>query len=181
MLTHRARIGVAIAVAGLLAGTAAGVTAVGDRDDGGDVSGRLSGFQEDPLALSTDGSGRFRADINERQDVIRYWLSYDALEGSVQQAHIHVGGRHQSGGISAFLCTNLGNGPEGTPECPESPAVVRGTIVSAGVVGPAGQGIAAGEFDELVAAIKAETTYVNVHTSLYPGGEIRAQLDHDHH
>jgi hypothetical protein len=172
---------VAIAAAGLLAGTAAAVTAVGDRDDGGGVTGKLSGYQEDPLALSTTGSGRFRADINERQDVIRYRLSYEDLEGSVLQAHIHIGGRHQSGGISTFLCSNLGNGPEGTPECPDAPGVVRGTIVPAGVIGPVGQGIAAGEFDELVAAIKAGTTYVNVHSSLYPGGEIRAQLDHHHH
>ena len=41
--------------------------------------------------------------------------------------------------------------------------------------------VAAGRFDELVRAIRSGTTYVNVHSSLYPGGEIRAQLgDHDH-
>ena len=51
------------------------------------------------------------------------------------------------------------------------------------MIGPVGQGITAGQFDELVAAITAEATYVNVHTTLYPGGEIRSQLvnGHDRH
>jgi CHRD domain len=41
------------------------------------------------------------------------------------------------------------------------------------VIGPAGQGIAPGEFAELVAAIRAHATYVNVHTNVRTGGEIR--------
>jgi hypothetical protein len=49
------------------------------------------------------------------------------------------------------------------------------------VVGPAMQGITAGQFDELVRAIRAGVTYVNVHSSLYEGGEIRAQLGDDAH
>jgi CHRD domain len=44
------------------------------------------------------------------------------------------------------------------------------------VIGPAGQGISAGQFDELVDAIRAGATYANVHTTLYPGGEIRGQI-----
>ena len=51
------------------------------------------------------------------------------------------------------------------------------------MVGPTGQGIAPGEYAELLRAIRAGATYANVHTSKYPAGEIRAQLDgrgHDH-
>jgi hypothetical protein len=58
---------------------------------------------------------------------------------------------------------------------------VTGTLRPADVIGPAGQGITAGQFEELVRAIRAGATYVNVHSSLYPGGEIRGQLDHEHH
>ncbi len=50
-------------------------------------------------------------------------------------------------------------------------------IQAVDVLGPAGQGIAAGEFNELLRAIRAGSTYVNVHTTGYPGGEIRAQID----
>jgi hypothetical protein len=154
-----------------------------DLDSGGGNSLRvqLSGYQEDPLVFSTTGSGQFRAHINDRAQEITYRLSYSGLEGSVLQAHIHLGGRHQSGGISVFLCTNLGNGPAGTQACPAAPATITGTIRPADVIGPVPQGITAGQFDELVTAIRVGTTYVNVHSSLYPGGEIRAQLDNDHH
>jgi hypothetical protein len=79
-----------------------------------------------------------------------------------------------------FLCSNLGNGPAGTQACPAAPATITGTLRPTDVIGPTGQGIAPGQFDELVAAIRAGSTYVNVHSSLYPGGEIRAQLDHHH-
>jgi CHRD domain len=44
------------------------------------------------------------------------------------------------------------------------------------VIGPASQGIAAGEFDELVRAIRAGVTYANVHSEKFPGGEIRGQI-----
>ena len=92
------------------------------------------------------------------------------------QAHIHFGQRSVNDGISVFLCSNLGNGPTGTKVCPPAPATVTGTIVPADVIGPTGQGIEPGAFAELLAAIRAHKTYANVHSTRFPGGEIRAQL-----
>jgi hypothetical protein len=97
----------------------------------------------------------------------------------VLQAHIHFGQAAASGGISVFLCTNLGNGPVGTQACPAAPATITGTFAAADVIGPVGQGIEAGAFGELVQAMRAGVTYANVHSSKWPGGEIRAQLDND--
>lgn len=142
----------------------------------GDLRVRLSGYQEDPLAVSTAGNGQFRAEFSEHGQELVYRLSYTDLEGGVTQAHIHFGGRAQSGAVMVFLCSNLGNGPEGTQACPAAPATITGTIKPVNIIGPAGQGIAAGQFEEFVAAIKSGTAYVNVHSSAYPGGEIRAQL-----
>jgi hypothetical protein len=171
-------------VSAVVAVTTAGSTAVagyGASGDGGNaVRERLSGYQEDPLVLSTTGTGRIVLRINERAQSISYELSYSSLEGNVLQAHIHFGGRSQSGGISVFLCTNAGNGPAGTAACPAAPGTVEGTITPASIIGPAGQGIGAGQFDEFVAAIRAGVTYANVHSSLYPAGEIRAQLRAHH-
>jgi hypothetical protein len=137
----------------------------------------LSGYEEHPLALSTTGNGEFQARISNDETEIQYQLSYSDLEGSVLQAHIHFGQQYQAGGISVFLCTNLGNGPAGTQACPPAPATIRGTIRAADVIGPAAQGITAGQLAELMEAIDTGATYVNVHTTLYPGGEIRSQID----
>jgi CHRD domain-containing protein len=150
------------------------------RDEQNALRERLTGYEEDPLALSTTGTGQFRARIDEGRQEISYQLSYASLEGAVTQAHIHFGNKSQSGGISVFLCSNLVGSPAGTQACPAAPATISGTIRPADVIGPAGQGITAGQFAELVQAIRTGTTYVNVHSALYPGGEIRSQLEHHH-
>jgi hypothetical protein len=138
----------------------------------------LSGYYEVPLALSTTGHGEFRAKISDQTQEIAYELSYANLEGTVTQAHIHLGSRSQAGGIFVFLCTNLGNGPAGTQACPAAPATITGIIRPADIIGPVAQGISAGEFDEVIQAIRAGATYVNVHSTLYPAGEIRSQIGH---
>ena len=61
---------------------------------------------------------RVPATLRASQDEIAYRLSYSALTGNVTQAHIHFGQAAVNGGISAFLCSNLGNGPAGTQACP---------------------------------------------------------------
>lgn len=152
---------------------AAGVTA-NDRDDRFRVATVLKSIEEVP-AISSSAKGSFRATIDTANETIAYELSYDGIAPT--QAHIHLGQAAVNGGISVFLCTNLGNGPAGTPACPGSPATITHTVTAADIVGPAGQGLAAGEFEELVAAIKKGVTYVNVHSATFTGGEIRGQLD----
>ena len=139
-----------------------------------DVRASLTGYSEVPFALSSPGSGSFRATIDEDDQEIRYVLSYGGTPSAVTQAHIHFGSTSQAGGISTFLCTNLGNSA-GTQACPAS-GTITGVLTAANVIGPATQGIGIGEFQELVNAIEANSAYVNVHTALNGGGEIRGQL-----
>ena len=176
------RLAIGIGVVAAITLVATGATAGDDRSDGapGMVRERLTGYEEDPLVLSTTGTGEFRARIGPGAK-ITYSLRYSALEGTVTQAHIHLGGAAQSGGISVFFCSNLGNGPAGTQACPPAPATVTGTIRPADVIGPVGQGIDPGQFAELVAAIRAGATYVNVHSTKYPGGDIREQREQGKH
>ncbi len=146
-------------------------------DDGRTLRATLRGIEEPPSVSST-GRGTFRATISEDATSLSYTLSYEDLEGDVQQAHIHLGQRGANGGIAVFLCTNLGNGPAGTPECPGPRAgTVSGTVTGAQIVGPTGQGLAPGEFAELLRAIDRKVTYANVHSSKHTGGEIRGQID----
>jgi hypothetical protein len=139
----------------------------------------LQGFQEVPV-VSTTARGTFVANL--QNNAIRYELRYDALQGDVLQAHIHLGQRDVNGGVSVFLCQTATN-PDLTglaPVCPPPPARVTGTLTAANVIGPANQGIAAGEFAELLRAIRAGKAYVNVHSSTFPGGEVRGQAGHGH-
>lgn len=143
---------------------------------GGAASTRLRAFEEVP-AISSPGDGRFTVRINGSGTGLSYQLSYSRLLGTVTQAHIHMAQRGVNGGIVIFLCSNLGNGPAGTQACPASPGSVSGTITADDVVAAAAaQGIAAGELGEVLRAMRSGVTYVNVHTDLFPGGEIRGQL-----
>ncbi len=174
-MNGRIKLAAAVAVVTVMAGGAVVAVATGGKS----IREQLTGYEETPLALSTPGEGSFKVRIDDPDQEISYRLSYADLEGPVQQAHIHFGARAQSGGISVFLCTNVGGGPAGTQPCPAQPATITGTIVPADVLGPTEQGIAPGEFQELVDAIRAGATYANVHTEKYPAGEIRAQLEPD--
>lgn len=141
----------------------------------GSMTANLRGFQEVP-ALSTPAAGSFHATISEDGTEIEFELSYFRLKGSVTQAHIHFGQMGVNGGISIFLCSNLPNPPAGTPACPESPGEVSGTRTAADVIGPGGQGIPASDIAGILRAIRTGHAYANVHTTLYPGGEIRGQI-----
>lgn len=143
------------------------------------VRARLAGVNEVPQTVSSEGRGRFRAVIDEDAQTITYSLAYSGTGSDVTQAHIHFGKFFVAGGISVFLCSNLGNGPAGTQACPLREGEVTGVLTPASVIGPAGQGIAAGEFAEFIAAIRAGNTYANVHTTAFPGGEIRGQIRGD--
>jgi len=173
---RRVQLATVVAVLGVL-GVVAAAGAGGQRD----IRETLTGYEETPLTLSTTGVGEFRARV--RDSAIEYKLSYSGLESNVTQAHIHLGARATTGGISVYLCRTTQTAPEGTPTCDGTTAgTVRGTIEPADVIGPAGQGIAGpAEYNELVRAIRAGATYANVHTVDRPSGEIRAQLERGHH
>ena len=142
------------------------------------ISEYLTGYEETPSAVSTTGNGTFTARISNDQSRIEWELSYNDLEGAVQQAHIHFGQKGVTGPISVFLCTNLGNGPAGTQPCPAPPATISGTITAADVTNLANErGISAGQLDELLKAVRAGATYVNIHSTRWPTGEVRSQID----
>jgi hypothetical protein len=165
------KLGVAMTASVLMAAGAA-VYADGFKN----IKASLIGYDEVP-AVSTTGHGEFRARISKDETQISYELSYADLVGNVLQSHIHLGQPGVNGGIIIFLCSNLGNGPAGTPLCPTPSGTVAGELTASGVIGPAGQGIAPGEFAELIRAMRAGATYVNVHSTTWPGGEIRQQID----
>lgn len=171
-----------LALRGLVLAVAIGALGLGSYAIAGDGTKNFSGdpligYQENP-DVSTVATGSFDARLAKDGNSIHYVLSYSGLEGSVLQSHVHFGKRAVNGGISFYLCSNVG-GPAGTPPCPQS-GTVEGDIEAADVIGPAGQGIEPGNLAEIVAAMRAGHAYANVHSSKWTGGEIRAQINDQH-
>jgi len=164
----------ALAVAAIALGVAAYGLAAGSAGFN-HLSATLSGYQEVP-SISSTGTADFTADIAKDGQSVAWQMTYSGMEGNVLQSHIHFGQRSVNGGISVFLCTNLGNGPAGTQGCPQQ-GTISGTFGPSDVIGPTAQGIAPGQWDELLKAIDAGKAYANIHSSTWPGGEIRAQLN----
>jgi len=192
---------VAATLAAFMVGFSAAAIADNDRNEGDRFSARLSGFNEvhfipgstttTPItppalrgAISTQARGTFRAVIDDSANTIHYELSFEGLESDVTQAHIHFGQRHTVGGIVVWLCQTAGTPAPAavaalTPLCGGPRAnTVTGTITPAQVITAVGQGIEAGEFDEVVRAIRAGATYANVHSVTFGPGEIRGRLEH---
>jgi CHRD domain len=150
------------------------------KDEGSVLEAHLRGFQEVPV-VSTVATGEFRGVIDPTNSSILFDLSYTGIQGTVTQAHIHVGQRSVNGGIVIWFCqTDASPGPAGTPTCTNGSGHFTGTITSANVVAITGanapQQIGAGDFDKVLEAIRAGKAYANVHSTLSPGGEIRGQI-----
>jgi len=141
------------------------------------IQATLIGYEEVP-SVSTVAAGSFSGMISPDEQFIDYELSFGGLQGSVTQAHIHVAQRGVNGSIVIWLCgTAALPGPMGTPTCPDAGVVGR-TITAADVIAGAmaSQQLPAGGLAQAIAAMRAGVAYVNVHTSLSTGGEIRGQI-----
>ena len=154
------------------------VPSVAQAQEGRAFKATLVSYEEVP-ALSNVGTGPFTMLTDFSDTSCDFTLTFPGIAGTgATQSHIHFAQKGVNGGMVVFFCTNLGNAPPGpaVPACPAN-GTVGGKITSANVsAGGNAQGIAAGEFAEVLKAIRAGTAYVNVHSALFPGGEIRGQL-----
>jgi hypothetical protein len=139
------------------------------REDGQNFRTTLNGFNETP-SINTEGTAQLRLTLNA--DSIAFTLTYQHLSAAPAVAHIHFGQARTAGAPMFFFCGRAG----GTP-CPSTPSgMISGTITAADVVGPAGQGIKAGDLASVMRAIRAGAAYANMHTANFGNGEIRGQL-----
>jgi hypothetical protein len=128
----------------------------------------LSGENEVP-PINTAGSATFQMDIGS---TITFSISFSGLSAAPAVAHLHFAPANVNGGVTIFLC-----GGGGQPACPAATSgTITGTITAANVVGPSAQGIAPGDLDSALEAVRAGLSYTNMHTANFPGGEIRGQV-----
>ncbi len=119
------------------------------------------------LDTVSQGQAIFRLNSDETQ--LTYKLIVANLDNT-RMAHIHLGQAGALGPIVAWLYP--GGPPPMLIEGRFSGGLAEGTITSANLMGPlAGMALA-----DLVTHMRAGNTYVNVHTSAYPAGEIAGQI-----
>lgn len=124
----------------------------------------LSGAGETP-AVPSPGTGFGTFTVNDAKDAIAFTITYQDLLAPINPGggHIHVGGPTAAG-----------------PVILPFPGLPVGTtfgsfsgILTAANLTPAG-GITT--FDQAVDALINGNTYANLHTQMFPGGEIRGQI-----
>ncbi len=150
-----------------------GAAAAGDNDN---FVARLTGNEEVP-SRDTLAQGQAIFHLSDDETELEYRLIVANIE-NVVASHIHVGAVGVNGPVVAFLA-----GPFPAAGGRTDGVLATGTITEADLVGP----LAGHPFSDLINAIKAGNTYVNVHTNDgeapintgpgdFPGGEIRGQI-----
>jgi CHRD domain-containing protein len=137
------------------------------------LSADLTSYQEVP-ALQSNATGHL--DIEIDGNTVHYTLTFSNLRADATQSHIHMGQPGVNGGVFVFFCSNLGNGPAGTPACPLRGGTLTGTFGASNILAINAQGIGAGDISSVLKALRNGVTYANVHSTLFPGGEIRGQI-----
>jgi hypothetical protein len=137
----------------------------------------LRGRHEVPVTLSA-ARGTLALTVNDDDTSVHFVLEYSGLLTPVGAAHIHVAQPDVNGGVTVFFCGTVPAGFPARAACPAS-GTVEGDFTAADVIGLTSQQLEVNNLPKLLAAIRAGKTYVNVHTTTSPGGEIRGQIHDD--
>lgn len=137
---------------------------------------QLSGLQEVP-ANASPGFGSTKVTIDFDLVTMRIETTFGGLTGTVTNSHIHVGnGPGTNGGVATQLPTFPGF-PAGVTagSYDQTFDMAQSSSYNAAYITNNG-GTVSSAFNALVAALDAGKAYHNIHTSTFPGGEIRGDL-----
>ena len=173
------RLGISLAVASFVLFAIGSYAVAGPRDGPGKVpdskkfEARLNGFQETP-SVSTTGFGNFEAELVNADEAP---LRVHTTRGSRAEHRSSRTCTSASGASPAASRSSSAAAARSRPSVPGRRGHVEGDITPADVVGPNGQGIEPGSFGEIIRAMQAGQSYANIHTTRWPGGEIRGQIN----
>ncbi|GAA5522379.1 CHRD domain-containing protein [Aliifodinibius salicampi] len=128
----------------------------------------LQGNNEVP-AVETNAQGQATFKMSKDGSSISYKLIVSNIE-NVLMAHIHNAPAGENGGVVVWLYP--ASPPPALIEGQFQGVLAEGTITADNLVGS----LAGQTLDDLIEEIKAGNTYVNVHTTQVPSGEIRGQI-----
>src|SRR5262245_26608257 len=118
---------------------------------------QLSPGNEIP-AHNTGATGA--AGLSFENGVVSYTIEVHGIS-NITQSHIHSGNATVNGPVRVFLFRGPVSGPS-------DGILVEGSFTASDVTGVT--------FDELINQMRSGDAYVNVHTSQFPGGEMRGQV-----
>jgi len=146
------------------------------------ASAKLSTFHE-VVPKGTGASGTFRARLSSDGTTLNWTFTWTGLTGPPLFAHIHFAQPGVNGNVMTFLCGGPAGNPDvpAKPDCPQTTSgLISGSTTAADIValnsGASDQGVDLHDFATFLNAIRAGTSYANMHTARFPGGEIRGQL-----
>jgi hypothetical protein len=150
-----------------------------DNDDAVRFVTRLSTFNEVP-PKANGAHGTFRAKLSEDGTTLNWTFTWEGLTGPPRFAHIHFELKTNNGPVMTFFC----GGPKGTaipqkPDCPQTTSgMITGTTDAGDIIAlnSDGNDQALDDFAGFLRALRAGSAYANMHTSRFPGGEIRGQI-----
>lgn len=123
----------------------------------------LSGENEvPPVQSSATGLAEFTPPVN---DSIKYRINITGISGATG-AHIHSGQAGENGEVVADLLTSM------KVNDVSYGMTIRGNLSDSSLKGP----MEGKTLEDLVAAMDSGQTYVNIHTTQHPDGEIRGQI-----
>jgi hypothetical protein len=153
-----------------------------DNDDGVRFSTRLSTFNEVP-PKANGAHGTFRAKLSDGGTTLHWTFTWEGLTGPPLFAHIHFGLKGNNAPVMTFFC----GGPKGNPaipqkdDCPQSTSgMIKGTTNAGDIIAlnsdGTDQALDSHDFAGFLRALRAGSGYANMHTTRFPGGEIRGQI-----
>lgn len=128
-------------------------------------SSSLKGSNEVP-ARETNAAGQVIVKINKDEQSLYFKIIASNID-DVFAAHFHLAPAGENGGVVVTLYTNF---PQ--PSGPQNGILAEGVVTSDDFQ----NAFEDEDFSALIDAIRSGNIYVNVHTSRYPSGELRAQL-----
>jgi hypothetical protein len=132
------------------------------------LSGVMSGANENP-GVVTGATGTCEVFVNVAQQTVNYRVEVFNLPSGATGGHFHVGSQGLNGPVVVDLTP---------PPNISNDFTLAGAVSQSALRARADQGIRT--WDDFIQSLLGGQTYINVHSTVNPGGETRCQLTRDH-
>lgn len=142
----------------------------------------LTGAQEVPPVTTTTASGTATLTVNAARSQIDFVLEVTTPVENIREVHLHIAPIGSNGPIVLDFCTTALVTPPANvpvpPTCPAAPFRITGSLTATNLraISAAITNAGIANFNDVVAHVLSGDAYVNLHTTAFPGGEIRGQV-----